>query len=801
MRVRVFANLFFVLLFSLTSVFAADNASVRGAVVDPLGGAIGGATVELRRDGVIVKASVTDGEGRFTIDGLAEGRYRLLTSAPGFEPRDIETILRAGVRTSADVILQIGAVRQDIVVTATAGAVSSAQVGASVTVLDASLLESLGSTELLEPLRSVPGVAVVQTGQRGGITSLFIRGGSSNFNKILIDGMPANDIGGAFDFASLTTTGVERVEVLRGANSVIYGSDAMTGVVDITTRQGRTRLPEGVASIDAGNLSTAHTDLSLGGTARALNYFLSYSHLQTDNNLPNDKYRTNTIAARAGVRFGNTDLSGTFRRGDGHAGLPNAYSYYGIADDSSVATTATYGTVTAQSQINDRWQSTIRFGVSNQSYDTANPTPTGTPSDDSAFANYLGHVVTIHGANGYSVIGQGILDYCCAFPSLYAATTDRSLLQGQTSYQLLSSLNVSGGVRVEHEHGVADSGTATETTRNNYGGFVEGRGSIGSRIFVTAGAGFDHNAVFGYATTPRVSVAGYLRPPTSASMWGDTKATFNAGTGIKAPNLSQELSSVFALLPASTASSFGVDAIGPERSRTLDVGLEQGLAHGHARVRASYFRSEFSDLIEYIEKSVLPQLGVSQAVADALSFGAYTNAQSNRSSGVEMSADVVAGDFKVTGSYTYLDAVVTKSLSSGVLFPMINPAFPGMQIGQYSPLVGARPFRRPANSGSLVITYARSRAQLSLASYFFGKADDSTFLSDAFFGASMLLPNKNLDAAYQTFDVNGSYRIHPRLRWYVTAENVFNETYEASAGYPALPRVVRTGVTVTLGGH
>jgi iron complex outermembrane receptor protein/vitamin B12 transporter len=128
----------------------------------------------------------------------------------------------------------------------------------------------------------------------------------------------------------------------------------------------------------------------------------------------------------------------------------------------------------------------------------------------------------------------------------------------------------------------------------------------------------------------------------------------------------------------------------------------------------------------------LPQLGVPQAAINALQFGAYVNAQSNTAKGLEMSGDVVAGHVRLAAAYTYVDAVVTASLSSGVLFPSVNDAFPGIAIGQYSPLVGNRPFRRPANSGSLVVGYEHSRFDLSLAGYFFGKADDSPFLPDPF---------------------------------------------------------------------
>ena len=117
----------------------------------------------------------------------------------------------------------------------------------------------------------MPGVDVVQTGARGGMTSLFVRGGASNFNKVLIDGVPANDIGGAFDFSDLATTGVERVEVLRGSNSVMYGSDALTGVDQHHDHgAGASRVPEATLSLDGGNLGTSRGEASLGGADHAL---------------------------------------------------------------------------------------------------------------------------------------------------------------------------------------------------------------------------------------------------------------------------------------------------------------------------------------------------------------------------------------------------------------------------------------------------------------------------------------------------------------------------------------------------
>src|SRR4029077_11389683 len=144
------------------------------------------------------------------------------------------------------------------------------------------------------------------------------------------------------------------------------------------------------------------------------------------------------------------------------------------------------------------------------------------------------------------------------------------------------------------------------------------------------------------------------------------------------------------------------------------------------------------DLVEFLSKTALVQIGVPPAAANATAFGAYVNAQSNDATGVETSGEAAVGRVRVTASYMYLDAVVTESFSSGALSPAINPAFPGIAIGAFSPLVGARPFRRPTNSGSMTVTYSNARLQVALAGYFFGKQDDSTFLSDANFGNTML---------------------------------------------------------------
>lgn len=793
-----------VLSIGITQSWAAAGATIAGRVVDALGSAVPNATVSLVHNGEQISERSADGRGEFVFDAVSPGRYELRAHAEGFQTRTSAPIFAgAGDRLSIELALSVSPLQQELTVTAAATELPTSRSGAPVTVLDSRTLDALGKPDVLEALRLVPGANIVQTGARGGLTSLFIRGGASNFAKVLVDGVPVNDIGGNFDFSELATTGIDSVEVLRQSNSVLYGSDALSGVVNITTRRGRTLVPEASYSIDGGNLNTLRQDLSGGGAIKRFDYFSEYSHFSTDNDLPNNTYRNGTYAGRFGVALGRaTDLSGTVRRVDTTYGSPNAVAFFGVPDDQTQTADATFVGIAANSQIAPRLQTVVRFASMVQHSLFDNPTPSGEAFDPFGFgANYLGNEVTIRGANGYSASGRAILDYGGVYPSLFKTETTRRSVLGQVNYHLLSALDVSGGGRVEHESGFTDSGTRSDTARTNGGAFVEAQGRVLDRVYANAGVGVEHNAVFGNAVTPRVSVAVYLHTASAPNDPGDTKLTLNAGKGIKAPTIAQELSSLYSLVQqAPSSAGAGIAPVGPERSRSFDVGIEQGLMRNHARVRAAFFDNQFSDLIEYVSKTALPQFGIPADVIGANSFGAYVNSSSYRARGLETSGEMALSRLRVSAGYMRLDATVNKSFASSALEPAFNPAFPTIPIGAYAPLIGARPFRRPANSGNLLVSYSDRRLQLALAGYFAGKQDDSTFLSDEFFGNTLLLPNKDLDAGYHKLDVSAAYRIHPRLRWYLSIENLTDESYQAAAGFPALPRTVRSGVTISVGG-
>ena len=779
---------------------AQGQATVAGTIVDALGARVSGANVTLMRDGMKVADSKSGSDGTFSFASLAPGRYAVAAIAPGFSPRTSEPVyVGPGSRETLDVALEIGPLQQDVVVTAEAGEILQARTGAQVTVIDEGTLNALNKPDVLEALRLVPGAQIVQLGERGGPTSLFLRGGNSNFTKVLIDGVPANDIGGGFDFSQLDIAGVDRIEVLRETNSVIYGSDALTGVVNISTRRGSTRTPELEYAIDGGNLGTARNSIGFGGAVKRFDYFSQYAYFTTDNHTPNSGYHRGTYAGRFGVALGGgTNVTGTLRRADGTFGSANAFDLYRIPDDSTSDTDLTYATVGADSQITNSWQSSIRFGSAVQRLTIVDPSPSGEPFDPFGFgASYLGNTVTLRGANGETVTGRAILDFSGTYPSNFYSRTTRRMLSGQTMYQVTPNVAVAGGARWEREQAfnAANANDAADT-RDNGGAFVEARASVANRAYVSGGVGVEHNAVFKNEVTPRVSLAVYLRNPSSASV-GETKVTFNAGKGIKAPSVFQEQSALYALVHGTPAGA-SVEPVGPERSRTIDVGIEQGLVGGRLRARVGYFNNEFDDLLEFLNRTALVAAGVNPAVAAATAFGAYVNSQSFKAQGMEASFEAMAGtSFRISGSYTYLDAEVTKALSATVA---TNPTLPGVRIGAFSPLVGARPFRRPANAGTLFVSYARAKAQVALAGYFSGRRDDSTFLSDQFFGNTLLLPNRDLDPAYQKIDLSGGYYVHPRVRVYTTIENLFDKKFDAAFGYAALPFTIRSGAAVRLGG-
>jgi len=774
-----------------------------------------GTSYELIIHQKVIASTTADGVGGYEFHDVSTGRYQVRASAPSLELSVSQPFyLGEGANANVDLLLAIGVVSQAVTVTATGTPKPEAQVGASVTLLSAD--DYAGKLDVHEALRLVPGVQVTQTGQRGGLSELFVRGGNSDENKVLIDGIPANDIGGAVDFGVVATTGANQIEVLRGPNSALYGSDALAGVVSMTTPHGITPLPEVTYSIDGGNFGTHRQEGILGGSYKQFDYFSDFSRFDTANDIPHSSFHNGTYAGNFGwTPKPNTEFRATVRRLATAAGEANAVQLFGIPDDAGQKDQQLFIGATFQQQTTQRWHNVLRYGALRLRSQFTDYAPTGIPYDSLIVGpEYIGAPITLRGANGYAVSGQAIFQFVQPYPNQFITSTDRDFVYAQTEYQVKPQLTALFGFRYEAERGSTQPNFGVPPAdRGNYSYTLQLAGSIANHLYYTLGSGIEKNAVFGVAGTPRVSLAYYVLRPDASKVFSGTKLRANFGTGIKEPSISDAGASLFSLLQtvsngAQLISQFHVAPIGAEQSRTYDGGVEQSLFDGRAKLGITYFHNEFTHLIEFVPTQGLIELGVAQSIADSLlggsQFGATVNSQAFRAQGAETELEYRLGcSLVVRGGYTYLDAVVQRSFTNDALGPSFNTAsnFSTIPIGMFSPLIGARPFRRAPHSGYMAITYHHARWTASLTGTFVGKRNDSDFLFDKDGGTSLLLPNRNLDAAYQKIDLGGTYDVNHVLSVYADLQNVLDQRYDEAFGYPALPFTFRSGIRIRLGGE
>ncbi len=790
-----------------TSMASAAN-SISGHILDPLGAHVPNAKIALIADGKEVATTSSDSDGAYTFVSISASRYTIRASAPGFASAESTPVVaRSYGQTVLDLILPLGAISQQIVVTATGTDLPQSQVGASVSLVNDKDLA--GRLAAFESLRVASGIQGVQTGGLGGKASLFVRGANSTSNKVLIDGVPADDIGGTYEFANLAANSIDSVEIFRGPNSVLFGSDAIGSVVNVTTRRGLTVTPQVELMAEAGTFGTYDYSANLSGAYRAFDYLSEFSRVDSRNNLPNDAYHNATFAGNYGWSpLASTELRLNVRRNVSNVGQPNEFDAFKIADDSYLKEQNTFIAATLQNQTTQNWHNLIRYGAARISLQSVNPALSGIPFDPfpgfDFGPNGVGQTVTLCSPSGCTSPGQAILDFAGTFPTDFDSLTSRDFLQTQSDYRFSSHLTALFGFRYENERGVTNSAfSRNSTSRDNFSYTLQAQGDLSRRLYATAGIGLEKNAVFGFAATPKVSLAYYIAPPSDKTLSG-TKLRFNFGKGIKEPSIFNETSSLFNILTQSApqlVAQFHVNPAGPERSRSFDFGFEQGLFGSHVSLSQTFFHNSFYDQLEFVDKTLLPGLGVPAAAAAALPFGAAVNSLDYRALGAEteLKFDLSHG-VSAIATYTYTAAVVTRSFSSDNQFPSFNPAFPTIPIGAFSPLIGNRPFRIAPQVGSFAVAYSHQKFFASLSAYLSGRRDDSTFLTDSFFGTSLLLPNRNLDPGYQKLDVHAAYAIHPALQVFGTVENLLDQHYDAAYGFPSLPITVRAGLKFTIGG-
>jgi iron complex outermembrane receptor protein/vitamin B12 transporter len=809
-----------ILVFSTAAVAA--NPTISGTITDPLGYAIPNATVVLLDHNKPVQTVTTDDSGRFRFEAENPGRYAIQADAKTFRQASSPEMFATSSRvTEVNLTLSPSVVVQKLVVTATGMPTPEAQTGASISVLDSDFLQT--SSQLLQPFRNESGAQVLLTGQAGGTSYLLVRGGPSNANKVLIDGVPANDIGGVAQFSYLGSDGYDRVEFLRGPNGAVYGSDALASVLNVTTRKGSTLLPELTLSADGGMYGTYHQGASVGGAWKRLDYFSNYSRSDTRNSTPNSQFHSAEYAGNLGYQLmPGTELRATIRRMVGAFNAANAIALYGIPDDGvSREQDAAFSGV-LENRVNDSWHNLVRYGGLRLRSQYQNFGPTGVPYDPFETGSpwfYLGAPVTLRGANGYAITPQFVaqIDPTLGNPGqavfqspgsyVSATLTNRDFIYVQTDYRFSNTLKALFGFRYENERGYTTQFGLQSTKRDNYSYIVQFQGGLRNRLFYSLGGGIENNAVFGVAAAPRATLAYYLMRPSSAGPFSGTRLRFNFGRGIKEPSITSETQSLYRLMQQANPQliqQYGVHPFRAELSRSYDGGIEQQLLGGRAQVSLTYFHNQFDNQAEFVGQQYLAQLGVPQQVVAATGplGGAVVNSKSYRAQGAEVELGFhINSRLAVRSGWTYTAAVVQHSFASSALQPAINPLFPDVQIGAYSPLVGARPFGLAPHTGFLTLDWNARRYSVSLSGSFISRRDDSDYLLDTNFGNTLLLPNHNLAPAYQKFDLHCSYQLSKRLTAYISAENLLNQHYQEVFGYPALPFTMQVGMKFRFGGE
>ncbi len=799
-----------ILLLAPLRALGAEGGTLRGTVTDPLGAVIVSATVQLLDGTTVAAETTTDATGSYSFHLQKSARYQVRVVAPTFQSTTSNSIfVTAAAQAQVDITLATQTLTQQVTVTATGTPTPEAQVGAPVSVLTADQYRY--ATEVQDPLRLIPGVQLTQAGQVGGTTGLSIRGGNTNANKVLIDGVPADDIGGAVEFGNIDTVGIDKIEVLREPNSALFGSDALAGVVSLTTARGSTLLPLLTYSGDAGNFNSFRQLGTLSGAYHHFDYYSAFAATQTQNFLPNNSFHNGTYAGNFGWTPNTAnDLRFTVRHLTVSADQPNAILLYGIPDDATVKERDSYYSAAWNNQTTEKWHNQIRYGGLRLNYNYTDWAATGIYDPDEDV--YLGAPVNIKGANGYRVSGQAIFQYGASYgstyPNDYVAPSKRDFVYAQSDYRVNPHIVALGAFKYEDERGstLTSGGTPTTIERGNYSYTVQLAGDLWNRLYYTVGSGLEDNGLFGFAATPRASLAYYLFRPSNARWLSGTKLNFSFGKGIKEPSIYYQSISLYDILAAvpdggELINRYHVSPIGPETSRTFDGGVDQQLWNGRVRVSLTYFHNEFTNGVEFVPQSALLALGLPAASDPAVQYGAAVNSQAFRAQGAEVALEYKMGDHLFArGGYTYLDTVVQQSFSSESL-PSYNPNFPTVPIGAFSPLVGARQFRRAPHSGYFGLTYNRSRWYSSFTGTLVGRRDDSDFLTDSDFGNSLLLPNRNLDGAYQRLELGGGYQVSRSLTAYTDIQNLLSEHYSEAFGYPALPFTFRAGVKISFGGE
>jgi outer membrane cobalamin receptor len=708
---------------------------IAGQVVDPTGRPLPRAYVRVLDGSAETFAMFTDDLGRFRVAG--NSRCQIEASLTGFTT----TAAPCGGGDPIRIVMPVAPVKESIVVSATRTDAPLSQTGATATVFTSDDLEVRQEPLLADLLVGAPGAMLLRNGQPGTVTSLFVRGGESDYNKILLDGVPLNEPGGTFYLSNLTTENLERIEYLRGAYSTLFGSDANASVIQLFTKRASAdaQRPQVTAQFDGGTYSTFHESAAINGAARRVDYSAAVARIDTDNRVPNSALENTTLSGTAGARLGsNAQLRFVGRMEREHVGTPGQTAFgrpdsdafferhdrvVSISFDQSVTRTV-------------RQRASYSLALSDQQ-------STNLHNDGSYTASYMGRTGVFPSSDFLNDTSNELGRHHASYQAdLHLAT---SASAGDHTLTVLADWDGERATSTNHL-----TSASTTNARDNVGVSIQEQ-MLWRRLFVTAGGRVEHNDSFGTEFVPRGSVV-FVAHQTASGTFGETRVRASAGTGVKEPTMLES----FGLSPFAR----GNPNLTPERSRSAEVGVDQRFARDRARVELSYFDNHFTDIIDVVTTN------------PATFEGQYQNVAETRARGLELATEVAPHRIvRARASYTYLDGLVLATSSPTTVFT------PGNEL-----------FRRPRHSGSVGVTLLLPRLTADLNGAFIGEFVDSDF--------GLFFPSFTSSPGHTLWDARIMAKLTRQISALLMIDNLANADYSEPLGYQPLLRTFRVGVRV-----
>jgi vitamin B12 transporter len=645
------------------------SAEIKIKVVDPQDAVVAGAEVQLLDVGRSTPAAVltTSAEGLVIFRETASSSYRLYVLAPGFAA---ETVDLSPTAETITIKLRLATAAETVVVTATRTPVPSEAAGAAVSTLSIGQLEAMQPIAAADAIHFLPGAVVNTAGQRGGISSLFVRGGESTYNKVIVDGVAVDNPGQTFDFGNLPLTEADRLEFVRGAQSTLYGSDAMTSVIQVWTRTGSTKVPEIRFGADGGNFGTANGYASLAGAYRRFDYNLFGDQFNSNGQGVNDAYSDSLQGANVGMAF--TDGIGLrmrVRHSNSHTGVPGEWNFNGdpvLAPDPS------------------EWS---HLNTLLGSVELTVAAPSGWQHHFAGF-DYLYRYSDIN-------LNSNPASYD-SFPDRYDTHVNRVGFEYQGDYSERTWAHSTFGYRVENENGVVndmDFPPAAPGQRLDQDAYLQQQFTLG-RLSAIAGGRFVHSSAYGNTGVPRVALT--LLALRGGELFSGTRLRFSYATGFMEPALYQTFGDAgYGYAPN--------HSLLPERTRSFEAGFEQRLFAGHWALNTTYFNNLFHDQIEAIPN----QTGEYQ----------FFNLDQSFAHGAEVQLQGrIRSRLLLTTAYTYTSTEILEN-------PRCTPVTPCSPIdAPGNPLQ-----RRPKHSANSLLSYLGTRWGANLGGSFVGRRPDSDF--------------------------------------------------------------------------